>query len=154
LKAGGQIKRGWLGVRIQNVDEKMVPSLGLSEPKGALVAEVTTPGPAARAGIKRGDAILSVNGVKVADSRDLARQIAGFQPDTTVEVKLMRAQKETTVQVKLGLLPSAEKLDAPVQHVDRRCGPGQYFCPGKVAGCCPNGWGCGSTSCIAPKGRR
>lgn len=37
-----------------------------------------------------------------------------------------------------------------IQHV-QRCGPGSYFCPGKVAGCCPNGWGCGSTKCIPPK---
>jgi serine protease Do len=110
LKSGGQIKRGWLGVRIQNVDEEMAASLGLNEPKGALVAEVQTPSPAATAGIKRGDTILSVNGVKVADSRDLSRQIAGFQPDSTVELKLMRAQKETSVQVKLGLLPSAQDL--------------------------------------------
>ena len=41
--------------------------------------------------------------------------------------------------------------DTLVQHVDQRCGPGKYFCPGKVAGCCPNGWGCGSTNCIPPK---
>src|SRR5215475_7233046 len=40
--------------------------------------------------------------------------------------------------------------DSLVQHVDKRCGPGQYFCPGKVAGCCPNGWGCGSTTCTPP----
>jgi serine protease Do len=110
LKAGGQIKRGWLGVRIQNVDEEMAASLGLSEPKGALVAEVQSPSPAATAGIKRGDTILSVNGVKVADSRDLSRQIAGFQPDSTVELRVMRTQKEQTLQVKLGLLPSAQEL--------------------------------------------
>jgi serine protease Do len=110
LKTGGQIKRGWLGVRIQNVDEEMAASLGLSEAKGALVAEVQAPSPAATAGIKRGDTILAVNGVKVADSRDLSRQIAGFAPDTTVELKLVRAQKEQTVQVKLGLLPSAQEL--------------------------------------------
>jgi serine protease Do len=97
-------------VRIQNIDEEMAASLGLSEPKGALVAEVQTPSPAATAGVKRGDTILSVNGVKVNDSRDLSRQIAGFQPDTTVELKLLRSQKETSVQVKLGLLPSTQEL--------------------------------------------
>jgi serine protease Do len=110
LKQNGTIKRGWLGVRIQNVDEDVAASLGLSEPKGALVAEVQTPSPAAAAGIKRGDTILAVNGVKVADSRDLSRQIAGFQPDSTVELKVVRAQKEQAVQVKLGLLPSANEL--------------------------------------------
>ena len=110
LKTGSGIKRGWLGVRIQNVDEEMAASLGLNEPKGALVAEVQTPSPAATAGIKRGDTILSVNGVKVSDSRDLSRQIAGFSPDSTVELKVVRAQKEQVVQVKLGLLPTAQEL--------------------------------------------
>lgn len=41
--------------------------------------------------------------------------------------------------------------DTLVHHAKQRCGPGEYFCPGKVAGCCPNGWGCGSTKCIRPK---
>src|SRR5262245_48353617 len=70
----GPVKRGWLGVRIQNVDEDTAASLGLGEAKGALVADVTTPSPAAEAGIKSGDTILTVNGAKIADSRDLARQ--------------------------------------------------------------------------------
>jgi serine protease Do len=111
LKSGGPIKRGWLGVRIQNVDgEEMAQSLGLAEPKGALVAEVQTPSPAATAGIKRGDTILAVNGIKVNDSRDLSRQISGFKPDTVVELKLVRARKEEIVQVKLGLLPSTQDM--------------------------------------------
>ena len=75
LKNSGSVNRGWLGVKIQNIDEDTAASLGLTEPKGALVTEVTTPGPAAEAGLKNGDAILSVNGSAVADSRDLARQI-------------------------------------------------------------------------------
>jgi serine protease Do len=78
LKSSGSVNRGWLGVKIQNIDEDTAASLGLTEPKGALVTEVTTPGPAAEAGLKNGDAILSVNGSAVADSRDLARQIAGL----------------------------------------------------------------------------
>ena len=57
--SSGSVNRGWLGVKIQNVDEDTAASLGLSEPKGALVSEVTAPGPAAEAGLKNGDAILS-----------------------------------------------------------------------------------------------
>jgi serine protease Do len=119
LKVHGTLKRGWLGVRIQNVDENMTASLGLSEAKGALVAEVQVPSPAAAAGIKRGDTILSVNGAKIADSRELSRQIARFKPDTTVALKLMRALKEETVQVKLGLLlpplAASKPAEAPTQ---------------------------------------
>jgi serine protease Do len=110
LKSGGAVKRGWLGVRIQNVDEDTAASLGLNEAKGALVADVTSASPAAEAGVKSGDTILSVNGIRVADSRDLARQIAAFSPGTKVDLKVLRAQKEMTVQVKLGLLPSAQEI--------------------------------------------
>jgi serine protease Do len=110
LKAGGSVSRGWLGVKIQNVDDDTAASLGLGEAKGALVSEVTQPGPAAEAGLKSGDAILTVNGQKVADSRDLARQIAGFSPGTKVDVRILRGQKEQTIVVKLGTFPSGKEL--------------------------------------------
>jgi hypothetical protein len=93
--------RGWLGVKIQNIDEEKAVSLGLSEPKGALVNEVIAPGPAAEAGLKAGDAILAVNGTRVANSRDVARQIAAFQPNTKVDVLIWREQREQTIAVKL-----------------------------------------------------
>jgi serine protease Do len=110
LKSSGSVNRGWLGVKIQNIDEDTAASLGLTEPKGALVTEVTTPGPAAEAGLKNGDAILSVNGSAVADSRDLARQIAGFSPSAKVDVRILRGQKEQTIAVKLGKFPSGKEL--------------------------------------------
>jgi serine protease Do len=110
LRSGHAVKRGWLGVRIQNVDEDTAASLGLGEARGALVAEVTSPSPAAEAGVKSGDTILSVNGTNVADSRDLARKIADFAPGTTVEVKVLRGQKEQVIPVKLGLLPSNQEI--------------------------------------------
>ena len=110
LKDSGSVSRGWLGVKIQNIDEDTAASLGLGEAKGALVTEVTTPGPAETAGLKNGDAILSVNGNTVADSRDLARQIAGFSPGASVDVRILRGQKEQTVGVKLGKFPSGKEL--------------------------------------------
>jgi serine protease Do len=110
LKAGGSVSRGWLGVKIQNIDEDTAASLGLSEPKGALVTEVTAPGPAAEAGLRNGDAILANNGNKVADSRDLARQIAGFTPSTKVDVQVLRGQKEQTIAVKLGQFPNGREI--------------------------------------------
>jgi serine protease Do len=110
LKSGGTVSRGWLGVKIQNVDDDTAASLGLGESKGALVSEVTVPGPAAEAGLKSGDAILTVNGQKVADSRDLARQIAGFSPGSKVDVRILRGQKEQTISVKLGTFPSSAQL--------------------------------------------
>jgi serine protease Do len=110
LKAGGSVTRGWLGVKIQNIDEDTAASLGLSEPKGALVTDVTTTSPAAEAGLKNGDAILAVNGSKVSDSRDLARQIAAFQPNTRVDIQVLRGQREQTIPIKLGKFPSGKEL--------------------------------------------
>jgi serine protease Do len=110
LKSSGSVRRGWLGVKIQNIDEDTAASLGLGEAKGALITEVTAPGPAAEAGLKNGDAILAVNSQSVADSRDLARQIAGFSPNTKVDVKILRGQKEQTIPVKLGTFPSGKEL--------------------------------------------
>jgi serine protease Do len=110
LKTSGSVKRGWLGVRIQSLDEDMAASLGLNETKGALVNDVTAPGPAAEAGIKNGDTILSVNGTRIADSRDLARQIATYSPGSKVEVKVLRAQREMTIPVTLGTMPTNLEL--------------------------------------------
>ncbi len=110
LKSSGSVSRGWLGVKIQNVDEDTAASLGLKEPKGALVTEVTPAGPAEEAGLKNGDAILSVDGHKVDDSRDLARQIAGFAPNSKVDVRVLRGQKEQSIPVKLGKFPSGKEL--------------------------------------------
>ena len=110
LKSSGTVMRGWLGVKIQSLDDDTAASLGLGETKGALVNDVTTPGPAAEAGIKNGDTILAVNGNKVADSRDLARQIANFAPGTKVDVRVLRGQREQNISVKLGTFPSAVEL--------------------------------------------
>lgn len=111
LKATGTVKRGWLGVKIQNVDEDTAASLGLNEAHGALVSEVTANGPAAAAGIKTQDAILQVNDAKVADSRDLARKIAELSPESPVNIKVWRNNSEKMINVKLGLFPkNAEAL--------------------------------------------
>jgi serine protease Do len=105
LKTGGTVKRGWLGVKIQNVDEDTAASLGLKEAHGALVSEVSPNGPAAAAGLKMQDAILQVNNDKIADSRDLARKIAELSPDTPVDIKVWRNNSEQSIKVKLGLFP-------------------------------------------------
>jgi len=111
LKATGTVKRGWLGVKIQNVDKDTAASLGLNEARGALVSEVTPNGPAAAAGLKTQDAILQVNDAKVADSRDLARKIAELSPDSPVDIKVWRNNAEKIIKVKLGLFPkNAEAL--------------------------------------------
>jgi serine protease Do len=111
LKKSGTVSRGWLGVKIQNVDEDTAAAIGLAEAKGALVSEITPNGPASSSGLKVQDAIVQVNNDKITDSRDLARKIANYAPDTTVDVKVWRGNKEETVKVKLGKFPgSAEEI--------------------------------------------
>ena len=108
LKSTGSVSRGWLGVKIQNLDEDTAASIGLSGPRGAFVTEVTPNGPAVAGGLKAQDAILQVNGDKIADSRDLARKIAEYAPNTTVDVKVWRNNGEQTLKVKLGTFPSSK----------------------------------------------
>ena len=110
LKDSGSVSRGWLGVKIQNVDDDTAASIGLQEDKGALISEVMADGPAADAGLRVQDAILEVNGSEVEDSRDLARKIADFSPGATVDVKVWRNDKEKTVKVKLGKFPNSTKV--------------------------------------------
>ncbi len=104
-----QAKRGWLGVKVQNVDEDTAAALGLPEPKGALVTEVLTGGPAAAAGLVPNDAILAINGQAIADGKDLARLILGQTPDSSIELKILRADKEHTLNVKLGTFSEASR---------------------------------------------
>lgn len=111
LKSSGKVSRGWLGVKIQNVDEDTAAALGLPAAKGALVSELTPSGPAEASGLAPQDTILQVNGDAIADSRDLARKIADYAPNTTVDVKIWRGNTEKTVKVKLGTFPgSTEEL--------------------------------------------
>jgi serine protease Do len=119
LKDSGSVKRGWLGVKIQSVDDGIAASLGLNEAKGAMIGEVQVPSPAADAGLKKGDLVVAVNGVKVTDSPHLAREIANYAPGTKVDVKVLRAQKdfgdrkEEVVSVTLGLLPTSQEVARP-----------------------------------------
>ncbi len=107
LKSSGEVRRGWLGVRIQNIDEDIAASLGLEKASGALVTDVTADGPAKVAGLQAGDAILKVDGADIADSRDLARKISEMSPNATVQVEIRRGARDLTVPVKLGTFPGS-----------------------------------------------
>lgn len=111
LKNEGKVSRGWLGVKIQNVDDDTAASLGLDRARGALVSEITPGGPAADSGVEARDVVLSVDDSAIEDSRDLARKIAAYSPNTTVAVKVWRNAAEKLVKVKLGTFPnSTEEL--------------------------------------------
>lgn len=102
LKKHGSIKRGWLGVSIQDVDQNTAKALGLPEPKGALVAAVNEDDPAARAGIEVGDVIVAVNGTSIDDAHDLTRTIGSLPPEDTIRLTVWRKGKVKEIEVTLG----------------------------------------------------
>ncbi|MEA3240475.1 MAG: DegQ family serine endoprotease [Pseudomonadota bacterium] len=86
----GKVSRGWLGVQIQKVTPELAESFNLDSEKGALVADVVEDSPAARAGVKTGDIILSFNGHEVDSMRELPRIVAAVSPGTKVKMKVLR----------------------------------------------------------------
>jgi serine protease Do len=112
LKDKGTVTRGWIGVQIQSVTPEIAESLGLKSVQGALVAEPQAGGPAAKAGIEAGDIITSVNGAPLKDARELARQIGGLPPGTSVKLSLMHKGAEKTVTLTLGQLPDQKEARA------------------------------------------
>ena len=110
LRQFGEVRRGWLGVRIQNVDESTAEALGLKGgAKGALVAGVDEKGPAKTAGLEVGDVIVKFNGVPVKSSSELPRIVAATPVGKTVEVQIVRKGEEQTKSVLLGRLEDGEK---------------------------------------------
>ena len=98
----GKVHRGQLGVAIQPMTPEVASSFGLSEVRGVLVNAVTPNGPAARAGIRRGDVILAFNGAPVDDGNTLRNQVASTMPGTQVNLTLSRDRQEQQVRVTLG----------------------------------------------------
>src|SRR6056297_2382560 len=107
LKEYGETRRGWLGVRIQDVTEDVAEAMGLEEVRGALVTDVPD-GPAAEAGMKSGDVILSFDGKQVEDTRGLVRTVGNTEVGKTVRVVVFREGKTQTLKVTLGRREAAE----------------------------------------------
>jgi len=109
LKEHGHVTRGWIGVQIQTVTPDIADSLGLKKAEGALVAEPQSGSPAAKAGIKAGDVITSVDGKEVKDSRDLAKRIGGMAPGTKIDLTVIQAGSEKSLFLTLGQLPNEKE---------------------------------------------
>ncbi len=110
LKSEGQVTRGYIGVQIQPVTQDIADSIGLKKASGALIADVTKGGPAAKAGLQSGDAITAVNGKEVADSRELARAIADIKPGETADLTVWHDGKEQSIKVETSKLPGDKQL--------------------------------------------
>ena len=109
LIAFGETRRGWLGVRIQSVDDAIADSLGLGKARGALIDGVDENGPSTHAGFKPGDVIVSFDGKTIGDARELPKIVALTPVGKEVEIVVIRDGKELTRKVTLGRL---EERDA------------------------------------------
>ena len=106
LMKTGKVRRGMLGVTIQNVTADVAANLGLPAARGAIVSSVSPGSPAETAGLKRGDVIVALNDQPVVDSNALRNQVASTAPGSNVSLSLLRDGRDTKVQLKLAELPA------------------------------------------------
>jgi serine protease Do len=97
--------RGWVGIYVEDVDERKAKQMGLTEPRGTLVDEVLNATPAYIAGLTKGDLILDVDGMAIRDGRHLSRIVAGARPGDVLRMKIARGKKTHVVEVVIGKSP-------------------------------------------------
>ena len=110
LRQFGELRRGWLGVRIQQVTDEIAESLNIKPARGALVAGIDDKGPAKPAGIEPGDVVVKFDGKDVKDPKDLSRVVADTAVGKEVDVVIIRKGKEESRKVTLGRLEDNEKV--------------------------------------------
>ncbi|NLJ27885.1 MAG: DegQ family serine endoprotease [Deltaproteobacteria bacterium] len=119
LVKNGEVTRGFIGVNIQSVTPELAQALNLNGHKGALVADITGGGPAEKAGIKRGDVIVSFNGKEVKDNHELPAMVAGTPVGDEATVVVLRDGKEKEFKLKIAKLPSDETDVNDSEKTDR-----------------------------------
>jgi serine protease Do len=130
LKEHGKVTRGWLGVAIQGITPAMAKSLGVNpdEPAGVIVASVTPNSPAAKAGLKPGDVILSADGKPVKTVHDLPRLVAAMPPGQKLEMTLRRSGKEMNVAA------TTSEMEQQEQHAAASTGSSTDDKPASASG--------------------
>ncbi len=123
----GETRRGWLGVRIQNVDDAIAESLGLGKARGALIDGVDEDGPSAHVGFRPGDVIVSFDGKTIGDARELPKIAALTPVGKDVEIVVIRDGKELTRKVTLGRLEErdAHAAKAAKEPTEKRAPKGE-----------------------------
>lgn len=119
LRENGRIERGWLGVHIQGVTDDLAAGLQLDDVRGALVSQVTADSPAAKAGLKSGDVILSVDGHSVTAVRGLPTLVADLKPGRAARFGIWRQGAEKSIEVIIGKAPDRNQIAAvPASKAD------------------------------------
>jgi len=123
LKEFGEARRGWIGVRIQQVTPEIAESLSLGKPRGALVGSVTEDGPAAKGGLKAGDVVVTFDGKDVKDMRSLPIIVADTPVDKQVDVVVIRKGTPETLKMTVGRLDEAETTEAAADTPEKKPEP-------------------------------
>src|SRR5580704_11951392 len=110
LRDFGEMRRGWLGVRIQQVTDDIAESLSIKPPRGALIAGLDDKGPAKPAGMQPGDVVVKFDGHDVKEMRDLPRIVADTPVGKEVDVVVIRKGKQQTLRVTIGRLKEEKKV--------------------------------------------
>ena len=102
LVSFGRVKRGWLGVSIRDINEQMAKVYKVEGTNGAMINDVFKGDPAEKAGLKRGDVVIEINGEKVKDANSFVQKVRTLAPNTTAKLVVIRKGKKLTFNVKLG----------------------------------------------------
>ena len=129
LISRGSVTRGYMGAVIQNVTPEIADSLGIAGKKGALVAELTPGGPAAKAGLQPGDVVLDLDGHSVGSSTELTRMVGETRSGEVMHLNVLRGGKPLGVDVRSGVRPSEQELAKADNDNDESQGGGTPEAP-------------------------
>lgn len=122
LKDSGMVSRGWIGISIQPLTKEMIDYYKLEGESGVLVADVMAGYPAEKAGLKKYDIIMTVNGDKIKDTNQLVKAISAVKPGQTVEIGIMRDGKQQTVKIVTEKRPDTSEVSGPEAEKDNAIG--------------------------------
>ncbi|MGN5375456.1 Do family serine endopeptidase [Sphingomonas hankookensis] len=123
LMKGASVERGYLGLMPQDVTEDIAQALGIAKDRGALVASVTPNEPAARAGVRAGDVVLSINGKEITAQQSLTYLVGRERPGSRVTLDVLRSGRRQQIPVTLGTRPSEEQIASQDERFDPEARP-------------------------------
>lgn len=122
LKNNGKVSRGWIGVYIQEVDQNLAQSFGMTTPTGALVTQVIPEGPANDI-LQLGDVIIELNGKSVANAGSLPAMVGTVAPGQSVKLTVIRNRERQELELKIGELPGEDGVAQTTPEEEPKVGP-------------------------------
>lgn len=122
LKNNGKVSRGWIGVYIQEVDQNLAQSFGMTTPTGALVTQVIPEGPANDI-LQLGDVIIELNGKSVANAGSLPAMVGTVAPGQSVKLTVIRNRERQELELKIGELPGEDGVAQTTPEEEPKAGP-------------------------------